>query len=201
MDAATYQVRKRSAGGFAVSFVCPNCATTITSPLIDAGTAQPCPTCSKTLVVPGKANLDRLRAKLESDRRKAEQARQHELQEETQRAELAAHQADADRAQAEWDEAEDEDEIEEERIQAFWKTHCRYCFEEIKENAKKCKNCCEFLDEELRAEAMEQVVARFQPPLKDVFWLAAKFWAVSLLFAFAGYLLYLGVGAVIARMH
>ena len=90
---------------------------------------------------------------------------------------------------------------EEDALQAFWRTHCRYCYEEIKESATKCKNCCEFLDEGLRAKATEQVVARFRPPLSDVFWLAAKFWAVTLLFAGVGYLLYISVWAAVTRMH
>ena len=80
MDTVTYQVKKRATGGFSVSYDCPHCAAALISPLTDAGTSKPCATCKKPLVVPGKANLERLKAKHDADRRKAELARQQELQ-------------------------------------------------------------------------------------------------------------------------
>jgi hypothetical protein len=198
MSTVTYRVKK-AIGGYAVSYDCPHCATAITSSLNEAGTSRPCPACTKPLLVPGKANLDRLRAKEEADRRvKAGQARQQQLPKEEQ----PNQQAEVESVQApQRHDAEAEVTSEESKHEAFWKTHCRYCYEEIKENAKKCKNCCEYLDKELRAQATEQDVVRFRPPFNDVFWLVVKFWAVSFLFAFAGFLLFLIFGAVTAAMR
>jgi flagellar biosynthesis GTPase FlhF len=80
MSTATYQVKKKVTGGYAVSYSCPHCMTALTSKLEEAGTSQACPNCSQQFVVPGKAEREQLRVKQEQEKRDKERQRQLEEQ-------------------------------------------------------------------------------------------------------------------------
>jgi hypothetical protein len=183
--ATTYQIKKKAIGGYAVAYDCPHCDTSLTSSLNEAGTSQPCPTCTRPFVVPGKVELDKLKDRQALERRAKEQqdlerARQNQLADENARMVRAA-------------------ELEKESAQRkYLESHCPYCWEEITPGVKKCKSCHEYLDAALREQATKQEVVRFSPTLVDVFWLVVKFWTASLLFGLVCWMIVLFVGAMMA---
>jgi hypothetical protein len=187
---ATYQIKKKAIGGYSVSYECPHCATALVSKLDEAGTSQPCPNCNAPFVVPGKTERDQLRARQEAEQR-AKAASKLQIEQEKARQKQIAEAA-ARKEQA-------EEEALEQKRREYQDTHCPYCREEIRTSVKKCKHCHEYLDSDLRKTANKQDVVRFRPPLDDVFWLVVKFWAASILFGVACWLivmLFLAVAGV-----
>jgi len=58
--ATAYQVKKKTIGGYSVSYGCPHCSAPLVSSLKEAGSSQPCPECQRPFVVPGKAEAEEL---------------------------------------------------------------------------------------------------------------------------------------------
>ena len=72
-----YKVRK-GVLGLAVNYHCPNCNTSLTSPLSESGGMDHCPSCRCEFFVPGQAEYEKsekLRQEKEAERRKAKEER------------------------------------------------------------------------------------------------------------------------------
>lgn len=187
--AGTYQLKKKAIGGYVVTYDCPNCAAGLTSPLDEAGSSQNCPTCNMPFVVPGKAECDQLRAKIEQERKTRAEAKLQQERELAKQRKIAEEEARRQQA---------EQQAQEQKRREYIDSHCPYCREEIKAGVKKCKHCHEYLDPSLRAKIDEQDVVRFRPPLDDVFWLVVKFWVASLLLGLVGWLIVIAFLAILA---
>lgn len=172
------EIKKNIFGKFEIKFDCPKCAIRLTSPLLDAGEVDQCPTCLTKFRVPGKEQRNAYEAKLAKEA--AEKEAEKALRTEERR--IAAEEKRLEQKERRLEQEEEHrrrqlilvrDEEERRRrelsnllpppsrgqiiepIQSFGVTpdtaQCPFCAELVSLQARKCKHCGELLDPVLRA--------------------------------------------------
>jgi len=172
------EIKKNIFGRVEIKFDCPKCAARLTSPLLEAGEVDQCPTCATKFRVPGKQQREAYEAQLAKDSAEKEAEKALRAEERRIAAEEKRLQQEERRLEQEEEQrrrklivARDEEDRRRRELanllppatrgqiidpkQSFGITadlaQCPFCAELVSLQARKCKHCGELLDPVLRA--------------------------------------------------